>query len=238
MKLSSQQLKSQRLLISLKLNFYIIMTSETPKPEQVNDAELVTKVENAYEINRKMEIQAELLGINLEKLKAEIDKAGGPEKFRELADKGFYKGASNPTEGEQAFRRMRDRLQELRDLSSQKVLGGTSAALGAFEIIALQFDKGDSPDGAYTLLAGLLVLFAAGTAGSLISSIVKKVKANGQYIKTKMVEMKLDMTGSVRRENLAGDPKEKKIRQKTDKILVNEIIVEKKNKKESIDDIL
>ena len=59
---------------------------KTPNQNKEKSGETL---ENKFKITEEMEIQADILGINLEKLKAEINAMGGVEKFRELANEGL-----------------------------------------------------------------------------------------------------------------------------------------------------
>jgi len=201
-------------------------------------------LENEFKINQEMEIQADILGINLEKLKAEINAMGGVEKFRELANKGLqeYKGEQgetgyygNSTEGEKIFQGMASCLSDLRNFSAEKAVGLSSGILGTAGIIVAEANSGEL--GVELLFfVSLIAEIPAGVM--LISAIKKKIQHHKLYLKAKMAEMKLKLTGSINRQNaLASEPKEKKLNKEVRK-RQEKILTEEQEKNPSIDKFL
>src|SRR3989344_1466096 len=119
----SQCLNTRRLLIITSLKNNTKYMEKIPNQNKEKSGE---NLENEFKINQEMEIQADILGINLEKLKAEINAMGGVEKFRELANKGLqeYKDEQGETryyetEGEKIFQGMASCLRDLRNFFAE-----------------------------------------------------------------------------------------------------------------------
>ena len=206
-------------------------------------------LENEFKINQEMEIQADILGISLEKLKAEINAMGGVEKFRELANEGLQsytdeKGEtkhhySNLTKGEQALRNMVSGIYELRNFMGEKSIGFVTGVAGAGLTLtsSLEHTTSEDPAAKLAFVLGLLVLIF-GTGGSILSTIKKKIEYNKKYLKGKIADMKLKMTGSVNRSHyLQSEPKEEKLREKVRK-RQGKILTEEQEKNPSIDKFL
>jgi hypothetical protein len=182
------------------------MNIEIPKNEP-NNEELGDKVKNAYEINNRMEARAELLGINLQKLQDEIDKVGGPDKFREIADEGIARGQEgelygNRSEGEKKVAEFVKRYNDLMDavsgLKNTAIATGVIAGVGVGMIYGPAVHLNDVDF--YTVFGGTALSLAT-SVGTGLTAVVKKVQANKQYIQTKIFSMKLDMTGSMNRKS-------------------------------------
>ena len=213
---------------------------KTPNQNKEKSGE---NLENEFKINQEMEIQADILGISLEKLKAEINAMGGVEKFRELAneglktfidEKGKTKYYGDLTEGERAFQNIVGRLSGLRNFSNEKAMGLPSVILGTAGIILSRIEGQSGVELVFYM--SLLIEIIAG--GLLISVIKKKIEHNKRYLKGKMADMKLKMTGSVNRTgSLNYEPKEEKLREKVRK-RQEKILTEEQEKNPSIDKFL
>ena len=199
-------------------------------PNQNNPQEGVEN-SNEFQITRKMEIQAELLGTNLEKLKQEINDAGGVEKFREMANKGLvsYKGDPryyNNSKGEDILKNLDHKLWELRRYAAEKFAMGAGAVFAGLGVAGELQQPNEVVEG--SLLFGSVMIL-----GGAISLIKKKIEQRKVFLRAKEAEMKLDMSGSVNRVEIH-DPKENKLRMKT----TEELMKEKQDKSENIDKYL
>ncbi len=178
---------------------------EIPKQPKNNNEETAEKLKNAYEINQKMETEAELLGVNLQILQDEIDRIGGPEKFRELADSGLQRNSGgelhgNRSDGEkklQEFVSKYDKLVEKMKTSKKvAMVAGIATVAG---VVGMRYG-GAHLDGEefMTLLSGTAITLLT-TLGTSIASVARKIQSNKEYIKTRALDMKLDITGSENR---------------------------------------
>ncbi len=210
----------------------------TPTVEHSETTLEASKLENEFQINHKMEIEAEKLGINLEKLQTEITKMGGVEKFRELADKGLVLNKEtnarygNQTDGEKVFQSKAEKLSSLRDHSEEKmwmIAGGAftglmSAVSVVGQINPLETMSNPLNDLGSILYTGEVTIFISMMTLPVINIIKKKIEASKQFITTKMTQMKLDMTNSQSSGVylLKHDPAEKKLQEYVNKTLEQE----------------
>jgi len=147
--------------------------------------------------DREIITEAEMLGTNVEKLKAEIDLLGGVDKFKEYYEKGFvFNGYFSKTILNRAGDHLNDLSYKARSESSSAKNGAKVAALlyGMSAIlVALGINEGGDPQiDAYDVMAG--ITFIIGSIG-VILSIKDKMKAREIEKKKQKEELKFKMTG-------------------------------------------
>ncbi len=146
--------------------------------------------------DREIITEAEMLGTNVEKLKAEIDLLGGVDKFKEYYEKGFvFNGDLSKTILNRAGDHLNDLSYKARSESSSAKNVAKVAAI-CYGISALIFTLGineeGSPQVAHDAMAGLM--FIIGSIG-VILSIKDKMKAREIEKKKQKEELKFKMTG-------------------------------------------
>ena len=183
-------------------------------------------LERDFKITSELELQANHLQINLEKLKAEIEKAGGIEEFRELADEGLRTFIDNGskkrlpgnTAGEEQLRQIVSKLNGLKDTFVEKLAGGAGAVITGISFAGLNIDslaKGNT-ELSENMLTVMLIGGIAMAGGSLVSVIRKKIEAQKQFLIAKEAELKLQMTGSHLENNYVSSYEEnEKLRKET-----------------------
>ena len=194
---------------------------EGPKIEKKNPE--MPGMENEYKITRDMEIQADILKINLDKLKGVVEKAGGVQKFREMADKGYgtfeengkTRRYSNSTDGESALHPMLDKLRDLEDNLGTKLVGGVGVLLAGGTLAGEAFGQINSTQ--ETVAAVLFITGLVTMGGALISGVTNAFKARKEYIRIKEAEMKLKMTGSQSESALSSFQRDKDLQKKVQK---------------------
>jgi len=162
--------------------------------EKVPEDEKVEKTKEEFDL--EIEQEADKLGMNLQKLKAEIDERGGVEKFKEF----FSTGASD-------FSFRNKAKQMLNDLSYKSNQAKGDAKMYAIPAIAatafavlLEFlgrnEHGILSEDPQVIQIAISAFFSAVGAGTAIASISERFKARRLSRQKQKEELKFKMTGT------------------------------------------
>ena len=173
---------------------YSGLNNKAPVVEKVPEAEKVEKTQEEFDL--EIEQEADKLGASLQKLKAEIDEYGGPEKFKEY----FSKGASDFSFKNKAKQTIDNLSYKSNEAKGNAKMYAIPAIVATAFVVLLEFlgrnEQGILSEDPQLMQIAISALFSAVGVGTAIASISEKFKARKLNRQKQKEELKFKMTGT------------------------------------------